>query len=94
MVHSIAPGAEAHGSDLWYNDYLVNIDGAPVSSLEQIYEQLAALRSAETVQLDFLRIERWRTEGDQFHIPLRRIYTPTMPEKVGAWKRTQLSRTE
>ena len=93
MVHSTTPGSESHDGGLQYNDYLVSIDGVPVSSLDQIYERLASLISADTVQLDFLRTS-WERDRDLVHTSVRRTYSPTMPEKVGAWEKNQLSRAE
>jgi len=94
MVHGFTPGSAGSGSGLSYYDYLISIDGIRVLSLQQTYETLASRARADAIQLDFLRITGGYGEDGQLYHSMRREFAGSMPEKIGAWHRSRLSRAE
>ena len=93
VVHSIAPGSEGDLSDAKKLDLLVSIDGVAITNLAQVHEILVSLSDADSVQFDLLRVTYDERRG-LFFKPVRRNVAPTMPEKVGAWDSTQLTRAD
>jgi S1-C subfamily serine protease len=93
MVHAVRPGTDGQGAAITYYDYLVSIDGIQVRSLEQAYETLAARSDADSVQLDFMRVTGVYLE-DQIYNAVRREIAGSMPEKIGAWEVSRVSRAE
>ncbi len=93
MVHSVARGSEGDLSDAEEYDRLASIDGVAITNLTQLHEILASLSDADSVQLDLLRGDSDHIRGIFFR-PVRRNVAPTMPEKVGAWDSTQLTRAD
>lgn len=80
-VHDIELGSDAEANELTYWDMILAVNGAPVRSLEQLYELLlAASQTGDEATVDFLR--RNRLSGDVLHEPQRRRMEITAPEWV------------
>jgi S1-C subfamily serine protease len=85
MVHDIERGTAGDGADIENYDFVVRVNGSPVSDLAQLRRLLAASgTSADKVQLDFLRISSDTDSGRLFE-SVRRDLKWSEPKNIGPW---------
>jgi hypothetical protein len=84
MIHSIEPGSEADGSELWNYDFIAKVNGIDIENLDHLQNLLAESEEQAGVEIDFLRFVEDSETGHLFY-SLRRDFSWSAPTKIGGW---------
>ena len=85
MVHDIERGTAGDGADIENYDFIVRVNGSPVSDLAQLRQLLTASGpSSDKLQLDFLRLT-YESESGRMFESVRRDLKWSQPKDIGPW---------